>query len=287
MAEISWYWGGSSTGDAANAPYDDDEFSDIWRKLFQLDRTTMGYISGYLSELALATPDNLTVRVASGAALVDGKLYENDSNFDISIPTPSGSTRIDRIVLRKSWADQEVRLFRIGGVEGGGAPAITQTDGVTWDIILAEISVTTVPVITLTDQRIEILTPLANIVRYFEASLFGFAEDIAVGDGAGYFVVPDAFDGMVLVEAKARVITAGTTGTLDIQVANVTQAADMFSTVLTIDTGETSSETAATPAVIDTGNDDVAADDLLRIDVDVVHTTPAKGLIVTLGFQFE
>ena len=31
--------------------------------------------------------------------------------------------------------------------------------------------------------------------------------------------------------------------------------------------------------------DDVATNDVIRIDVDAVHTTPAKGLIVTLNFR--
>jgi hypothetical protein len=59
----------------------------------------------------------------------------------------------------------------------------------------------------------------------------------------------------------------------------------MLSTKLTIDSGETGSDTAATAAVIDTTKDDVATNDLLRIDVDATATTKAKGLIITLGFQ--
>jgi len=112
-----------------------------------------------------------------------------------------------------------------------------------------------------------------------------YTTDTAVGDGAAYFVVPDNWFGTWLLnDLKARVITAGTTGTMDVQIHNVTQAADMLSTKLTIDSAETSSETAATAAVIDVANDDVAVDDLIRIDVDVVHTTPAQGLIITLEF---
>jgi hypothetical protein len=108
---------------------------------------------------------------------------------------------------------------------------------------------------------------------------------LAVGDGKAYLVVPSSIGGMNLVGAHARVITAGTTGLLTIQVRNVTQAADMLSTRVTVDSGETGSDTAATPAVVDTSNDDVAAYDLLAIDIDVVHTTPARGLIMTLVFN--
>jgi|GEM_PF-2024754 len=118
-----------------------------------------------------------------------------------------------------------------------------------------------------------------------QAVIFEFGASVQTGDGKFYLHVSSAIAGMNLVAVHAEVITAGTTGTSDIQIANVTQAADMLSTVITIDSAETGSDTAATPAVIDTGNDDVAENDLLRIDVDAVSTTAPLGLIVTLEFR--
>ena len=117
-----------------------------------------------------------------------------------------------------------------------------------------------------------------------EAVAFGFTTNVATGDGAVYAVIPAAVNGLNLVRVHARVITAGTTGTTDIQIHNVTQAADMLSTKITIDSGETGSDTAAAAPVIDAANDDVATNDLLRIDVDAVSTTAPKGLLVTLEF---
>ncbi len=118
-----------------------------------------------------------------------------------------------------------------------------------------------------------------------QAVVFGFATNTATGDGKYYLTIPEELNGMNLVGVHARVITAGTTNTTDIQIANVTDTVDMLSTKLTIDSAETSSSTAAAPAVIDTTKDDVATNDLLRIDVDAVSTTPAVGLIVRLRFQ--
>jgi hypothetical protein len=112
-----------------------------------------------------------------------------------------------------------------------------------------------------------------------------FTTDVATGDGKMYFHVPVSMSGMNLVTVHAEVITAGTTNTTDIQVHNLTQSTDMLSTVITIDSGETGSDTAATAAVIDTGNDDVITNDLLRIDVDAISTTAPKGLIITLEFR--
>lgn len=118
-----------------------------------------------------------------------------------------------------------------------------------------------------------------------QATVVDYTTDVATGDGQGYIHIPASVNGMNLVTVHAEVITAGTTGTTDIQIHNVTDAVDMLSTKLTIDSGETGSDTGATPAVINTSNDDVATNDLLRIDVDAVSTTAPKGLIVTLEFR--
>jgi hypothetical protein len=117
--------------------------------------------------------------------------------------------------------------------------------------------------------------------------VFDDATDCATGDGAGdvFFRVPSTINGFDLVGVAAQCQTAGTTGTMDVQIHNVTQAADMLTTKLTIDSAETDSSTAATAAVIDTANDDVATGDQIRIDVDAVHTTAAKGLLVELQFR--
>jgi hypothetical protein len=117
--------------------------------------------------------------------------------------------------------------------------------------------------------------------------VFDDSQDVATGDGAGdlFFRVPSTMNGMNLVAVAAAVQTAGTTGTTDIQIHNVTDTADMLSTVITIDSGETDSSTAATAAVINTATDDVATGDILRIDVDAVSTTAPKGLLVELQFR--
>ncbi len=162
MTEISYFWGGTSPGDAVNAPYDNDEWSDLWRKLFMRDRTIQGVLESYTNGLVVTNPSGNTLRVATGGALVDGKFYENDANVDNSIATPSVSTRIDRVVLRKSWAAQTIRVAVLTGVEGGGVPTITQTDGVTWEIPLAQASITTAPAITLTDEINFARTPLVS-----------------------------------------------------------------------------------------------------------------------------
>lgn len=110
-----------------------------------------------------------------------------------------------------------------------------------------------------------------------------YSDSLNPGDGLDYLAIPPELDGYNLVNAQARLVTVGTS-TTTIQIANVTQAADMLSTRITLDANEVSSGTAAVPRVIDLANDDVAAYDLLRVDVDGAGSG-AKGLIVFLTFE--
>lgn len=85
------------------------------------------------------------------------------------------------------------------------------------------------------------------------------------------------FSGGIL-NVYAYVDTVGTTGTCDIDFNINTNT--ILSTKVTIDTGEKSSRTATTkPVLTNTG---FVTGDILNIDIDVVHTTPAKGLTVVL-----
>lgn len=130
-------------------------------------------------------------------------------------------------------------------------------------------------------------TNTASITKIVELVVVEGATNVAVGDKQGNlsFRVPIELNGYDLVTVAAHCETAGTTGNFDIQIANVTQAADMLSTVMRIETGETDTSTSAQPGTIDTANDDVVTGDKIRIDVDAVQTTAPKGLTCTLSFR--
>jgi len=155
--ESSEYWSGTTVGDATLAPYDDDEFSDNWALLHTYDRTTQGVINTanptYSSMLACTNPSGTTIRVANGAALVDGKIYKNTANVDFSVTAPGAGTNYYTIVLRKSFAAQTVRLVLLGP-DAVSFPTVTQNDGTTWEIALWTVSITNASVITITDVRV-------------------------------------------------------------------------------------------------------------------------------------
>jgi len=112
-------------------------------------------------------------------------------------------------------------------------------------------------------------------------------EDLAtvtVADGVFQFAIPEDLNGLKLISAEAYVSTVSSSGALTVQVRNITQAADMLSTAITIDQSEFTSYTAATPSVVNAGTSTVATGDMIAIDVDA-NGTGAKGLGVIVTFE--
>ncbi len=129
-------------------------------KMFITNPAAEGVLYGIGNNLAV-TGAASPVAVNTGSALVYGIWYENDASANVTIPTPASNPRIDRVVLRASWAAQTVRITRIAGTEAASptAPALTQVANTTWDIPLYQVRITTGGVITLTDERTYIKHP--------------------------------------------------------------------------------------------------------------------------------
>jgi len=157
MSERSQFWTTGTTGDGTTTISEaqtTEWFGDILTPFGSSGpNTSQGVLAGLLGELAVtgaATP----VSVAAGGAVVEGYYYKSTAAVTVAIPTPAVATRIDVIVLRASHSTtRTVRITRIAGVEAGGVPALTQVAGTTWDIPLANVSITTGGDITLTDRR--------------------------------------------------------------------------------------------------------------------------------------
>lgn len=156
MTEKSLLWTTGGAGDGANTYTRSD-----WRKILQIvasSRVLEGITPSYLDELVGSVPGANTARIGTGAALVDGKPYENSAPVDVTIASAvgAGNTRIDRIVLRADWTAQTVRITLISGTDAVSptAPAITQTSETTYDFMLYQALVTVSGTVTLTDERV-------------------------------------------------------------------------------------------------------------------------------------
>lgn len=165
MAESSVFWNTGTSGDGTStitSVQTRQFFSSMFTPVSGASvtpNTTQGVFRNAWGSLT-PTISTSNILIASGAAMVAGFAYLNDAIVTVAIPTPSTATRIDRIVLRANHSTNTVRITRISGTEGAAAPAITQNtttwnsspSGI-WDILLAQVSVTTGGVITLTDSR--------------------------------------------------------------------------------------------------------------------------------------
>lgn len=135
-------------------------------------------------------------------------------------------------------------------------------------------------------STIEFVTPDALAGSYagiksVSIQVTAFDGDVATGNGAAIFPIPDTLDGMNLVRAQAIVYTAGTTNATTVMIRNHTDTADMLTGAISI----ASAGTVGTVGTVNTATDDVVVNDVIAIDVDIVSTTPPKGLMVQLDFQ--
>lgn len=122
-----------------------------------------------------------------------------------------------------------------------------------------------------------------NVGRIIELKLFDDTTIVTTGDNKLVFCIPASLDGAVLQDAQAFVSTVSSSGTPTVQLRNVTNSADMLSTVITIDINEKTSYTATTPRVIDPRYNVVHTGDIISVDVDVAGTgTMGLGVILEL-----
>lgn len=125
---------------------------------------------------------------------------------------------------------------------------------------------------TVWDRKTVVLKPIA------EDTVLSTTDDLM------RFTVPDELSGMDLVSCGAHIYTAATSGIVTIDIYNLTDTVDMLTSAMMIDATEKDTVTAASAAVINTGEDDVSTADELRIDV-TAGASGASGLEVRLIFK--
>lgn len=123
--------------------------------------------------------------------------------------------------------------------------------------------------------------PVGRGTAIYAIEVFENLDALVVGDEAFEWEIPEDLDEAVLIKVEAYVTTASSSGPVEVQVHNQTQAVDMLSTKISIDVGDLNSKDAATPPVVNPANEEVAWGDHLRIDVDSIGTgTTGLGCIL-------
>lgn len=150
------FWDGTTIGDATVAPYDSHtEFAQVMRAVSGDNQMPNlgGVCRGVGNELAPTIAGAVSpVNINTGEGVVHGTFYQNTASVAIAIPN-SVASRYDRIVLRKDWGAQTVRLTRIAGAEGGGTPALVQVLGTTWDVPICTVRIQVAALTLTSDDR--------------------------------------------------------------------------------------------------------------------------------------
>jgi hypothetical protein len=145
----SIFWTTGTSGDGTN-PYTQ---SQLFTWLRAIVGSSGGVLANYLGELEPVLGTG-SVIVRDGGAYVYGIPYFNSADVEVTIPTPTMATRIDRIVLRADWTEHTVRIARLAGSEGiGQPPSLTQEPDNVYEIPLAQVTAYTNGTLQLTDQR--------------------------------------------------------------------------------------------------------------------------------------
>lgn len=266
---------------------------------------------GLAIDLDVQAYDAGLLSIAGLTTLADRMIYTTASDtYAVATLTSFARTVLDD-------ADAATALGTLGAAASGSNGDITELTGLTTDLTIAQggtgsgtaadaftalkqaasdtatgvVELATIAETNTGTDATRAITPdgLAGSnagIRYLQAAAIDESNAAVIADGHYYFHIPPAFNGMDLVYVHALNATAGITGTMDVGIYNATNSLEMLSTGITIDTTEVGSDTAATPAVISGAADDVATNDVIRVDVDAIHTgTAANGLVITLGFQ--
>jgi hypothetical protein len=269
MAEASYFWTTDGTGDGSGAGYTQANLNQVWRMMFTGNTADEGVFKNYLNALAITNPSGRTISMDTGGALVYGFPYYNSTAATVTLTHPTSGTTGWRVVLRASWAAQTVRLTKIESADGTATiPAMTQTPNTTFDIPLAEGTITTGDVIVVTDDRVYLhpnmeieAAGIATGTRYLhvpctsgwnvtdnaeldrtDANQYGMImEDAHTTECYGYFYVPSDYVSTGIV---IPIVYAAGTGNL--------YATQTLSYAATGETPATEATAAATQAVTNT-----------------------------------
>jgi hypothetical protein len=116
-------------------------------------KTQEGVIAGVGSEMLPTNPAGTTLRVASGIAIVNGKVYRSDDNIDFALVAPGAGINYYLIGLRAVWSTKTVRAVALGPWTAPGSVVQPLVDYSNWLYPIAVVEVDAASAVTIYDCR--------------------------------------------------------------------------------------------------------------------------------------
>ena len=137
MTERSYFWDGTTIGDADQAPYQAELFADL---LGKMHTNRQNFV---LSGLAVTTSAGMVIDIQLGFALVGGYFFTStDSVLPTVPPNATGLPRIDRVIVRINKNTEMGEILVLQGTPNiAPAPAPISSDPNLLDLPLASIYV--------------------------------------------------------------------------------------------------------------------------------------------------
>ena len=158
----------SSGGDRV---YDAADFASYFGKL-----ASNGIFYAAATNLRVTAGSGMMVSVAAGSAWINGYSYENTDTLMLPVATADGiNPRIDRVVVRWSLVDREIKLALLTGAATPTpiAPALTRTADV-YELGIADILVPQGSAVVIseniTDTRLD--TELCGLVNSLVSAVY-------------------------------------------------------------------------------------------------------------------
>lgn len=238
--------------------------------------------SGYLTVKGLSRFTNIMTTVATSNNNTNSAFWTTQDGRVTARMTSSGSlTASGTIMARTSFSGSQLKIngASLNYITGNVRIGNTGTPKATLDVV-GTISGSSLNVSNNITASGSLSVEGANYIQHdVIIPLCDAATACATGSGAS-FIVRGTLSGATITNAYLDAAYTGTTGTMTVQLRNITRGVDVFSTKISLDSAEPSSDTAATPAVI--GNATLRFGDIIVPFIAAVHTTPAKGVSVTL-----
>lgn len=172
MTQFSYFWAGTTTGDAASAPYSDENFADFVQLFFSMydnyDNPIIFHYDpvNYTNEpfdITQDTGSNMYVRLHEGILMFRGRVYYNDTETTLQVQDNNSSNpRIDTVVIEIDWLAKTIRTVIVEGTPAvsPSAPTLTQAEGLLYqypladiDVAVGETAITTAEITARTNRR--------------------------------------------------------------------------------------------------------------------------------------
>lgn len=182
MAEKSSFFN-SVNGDRK---YSATDFAEYFRKFI-----TNGFFPDDLNLKIIADNNDMSIVVKSGAAWINGYMYENTSDLSLQVEIADGVLdRIDRVIVQLSFIDREIRtLVKKGSPASSPVAPPLQRDADIYEIGIGTLYIpngsTSVIQSNVTDTRWD--SEIGGIVNNLFAESNIRANTVAVDDLNGYF----------------------------------------------------------------------------------------------------